>query len=156
MEIMIEKATAADIDELIQMRLAYLTEDYGALSDDQIKKISTSLPKYFKEHLGKDLIVYAARTSGIVSCSFLLIQEKPANPSFINGWTGTVLNVYTKPAYRRQGLAKKLLEQLISDAGSLNLDYIELKSTSDGYALYRSLGFLDVESNYRNMKLVLS
>ena len=156
MEIMTEKASTADTDELIQMRLAYLTEDYGALTDDQIIKISASLPKYFKEHLGRDLIVYVARASDIVSCSFLLIQEKPANPSFINGRTGTILNVYTKPAYRRQGLAKKLLKQLISDAGSLNLDYIELRATNEGYELYRSLGFLDVESGYRNMKLVLS
>ncbi len=116
MAFLVEKADITNIDKLVQMRLTYLAEDHGSLSDDQIIKIRSSLPDYFRTHLNKDLIVYVTRESDIVSCAFLLIQKKPANPSFINGRTGTLLNVYTKPTYRKQGLAKRLLKQLISDA----------------------------------------
>lgn len=154
MNIKLEKATINDIDALVEMRLEYLLEDYGCLTGDQLTKIKSSLPDYYQKHLGRDLLVYVARADKIVSCSFLLITEKPSNPSFINGRTGTVLNVYTKPSYRKQGLARKLMEQLIADANELELDYIELKSTDDGYPLYRSLGFQEAETRYRSMKLV--
>lgn len=155
MNIITEKSTVSDTDALVQMRLDYLTEDYGALTDDQIIKIKSSLPDYYRKHINKDLFVYVARDENIiVSCCFLLISEKPANPSFINGLTGSVLNVYTKPAYRQRGIAKKLMKQLIAEAGEMGLDYIELKSTNAGYRLYQSLGFQDVESKYRNMKKV--
>lgn len=39
-------------------------------------------------------------------------------------------------------------------ANELKLDYIELKSTDDGYPLYQSLGFREMETRYRSMKLV--
>lgn len=155
MNIITEKATVNDIDELVQMRLDYLTEDYGTLTDAQIIKIKSSLPDYYRTHINKDLLVYIARENIIVSCCFLLISEKPANPSFINGLTGSVLNVYTKPEYRKRGIAGKLMKQLIAEANEIGLDYIELKSTDEGYHLYKSIGFQDVESKYHNMKKVL-
>ena len=45
-----------------------------------------------------------------------LMVEKPLSPMFITGRTGTVLNVYTKPAYRHRGYAKKIMEKLLLDA----------------------------------------
>lgn len=155
MNLITEKASVTDIDELIQMRLDYLTEDYGFLTNAQITKIKSSLPDYYKTHLNKDLLVFVARDTTIVSCCFLLILEKPANPSFINGRIGNVLNVYTKPEYRKQGIAKKLMKQLLAEANDIGLDYIELKSTDMGYHLYQSLGFQDVLSKYHNMRVEL-
>lgn len=152
MNIKPEKATINDIDALVQMRLDYLTEDYGSLTNEQITKMKASLPDYYRNHLNEDLLVYVAREHNIIACCFLLISEKPANPSFINGRTGNVLNVYTKPEYRKQGIAGKLMEQLITEAGALGLDYVELKSTEDGYRLYKSLGFSEEQSRYHNMK----
>lgn len=33
--------------------------------------------------------------------TFLLVAQKPMSPAFITGRTGSVLNVYIKPQYRR-------------------------------------------------------
>ena len=104
--------------------------------------------------MNQELFVYVARAESIVACCFLLVTEKPANPTFIHGRTGAVLNVYTKEEYRRKGIARKLLEQLISDAKEMVLDFVELKATEEGYHLYKSIGFEDVHSRYHNMKIV--
>lgn len=56
---------------------------------------------------------------------FLSGFGKPATPSFINGRTGMVLNLYTKPEYRRKGIARKLLEQLLAEAQQMGLDFLE-------------------------------
>ena len=149
-----EKATIKDINMLTDLRLVYLQEDLGVITDKQL--IQESLPGYYEKHLNKDLMVYIARDDeDIVACAFLLIVEKPMSPSFITGKTGTVLNVYTKPEYRNKGYAKKLMTMMLEQATAQDVSVIELKSTEDGYLLYKSAGFGDVVAKYHNMKIVL-
>ena len=149
-----EKATIKDINMLTDLRLAYLQEDLGVITNKEL--IQESLPGYYEKHLNKDLMVYVARDEeDIVSCAFLLIVEKPMSPSFITGKTGTVLNVYTKPEYRNKGYAKKLMTMMLEDATAQDVSIIELKATEDGYSLYKSVGFEDVVAKYHNMKIVL-
>lgn len=183
MEIIYEKADINDIPKLTRFRLDYLEEDIGGVKEDEKDIIEERLPIYYSEHLNKDFHVYLARKGEnindcgdmndfedahdredekdnedcreIVGCGFLLITEKPANPSFINGLTGTVLNVYVKPEYRRQGIAKKMMDNLLSDAKEMGLDYVELKATEQGRGLYESLGFEEDVSKYYRMKKVL-
>lgn len=150
-----EKANIADMDQLVKLRTEYLTEDFGDISKDQMTRICEKLPCYYRKHLNVDLFVYVCRADDdIVSCCFLCVTEKPSSPSFLNGKIGTVLNVYTKPEYRRKGIARKLLKLLLSDSEKMELDHIELKATDSGYDLYRSIGFEDVVSKYHNMKFV--
>ena len=151
-----EKATTKDISVLTDLRLAYLQEDLGVITVDDLQKLQASLPGYYENHLNRDLMVYVAREEDtIVSCAFLLIVEKPMSPSFPTGKTGTVLNVYTRPASRRKGYAKRLMEMMLEDARAQQLSVIELKATEDGYPLYRAVGFGDVTAKYHNMKITL-
>ena len=81
-----------------------------------------------------------------------LIVEKPMSPAFLNGKTGTVLNVYTRPAFRRKGWGRCVMEALLAEARERSLSVVELKSTEAGYALYRAVGFADDVSGYHLMK----
>ena len=151
-----DKATIEDIGVLTDLRIAYLNEDLGVISNENLELMQASLPSYYEKHLNKDLMVYVARDEmDIVSCAFLLIVEKPMSPSFITGKIGTVLNVYTKPDFRKKGYAKKLITTMLEDAKAEGLSIIELKATEDGYSLYKSVGFEDVVAKYHNMKIVL-
>lgn len=151
-----DKATKKDIDALTELRISYLQEDLGVISDENLELMQATLPSYYEKHLNKDLIVYVTRDEmDIVSCAFLLIVEKPMSPSFITGKTGTVLNVYTKSEYRKRGYAKKLITMMLEDAKAEGVSVIELKATENGYSLYKSVGFEDVVAKYHNMKIVL-
>lgn len=149
----VENAEIADIDLLTELRIAYLKEDLGKLDEEDIKKIRRDLPDYFRRNLNENIFCYLIREKEeIVACAFLLVVEKPMSPAFITGKTGTVLNVYTNPAYRHKGYAKKIMNKLLSDAVVKNLSVVELKSTEDGYHLYKSVGFTDEVSKYHVMK----
>lgn len=151
-----EKACTNDIEQLTGLRLKYLLDDYGEIPENTLVAIKDKLPAYFREHLNKDLFVFVCRDNDIiVSCVFLYVSEKPSNPSFVNGKTGTVMNVYTEPAYRRKGIAGELIRMMLSEAEKMQLDFVELQSTDDGYRLYRSAGFKDVVSKYHNMKYII-
>ena len=152
-----EKANENDISTLVELRKKYLIEDYGDVADDRLALITNNLDVYFREHLNKDLMVFVCRDiDNIISVAFLCITEKPANPTFINGRTGTILNVYTKPEYRNKGIAGKLLKMLLDESTKMGLDFVELKATDSGYNLYKSLGFEDIISKYHNMKYVIN
>lgn len=149
----VENAGIEDIDSLVELRFDYLIEDNGSIDKNDAEKIRKALPDYYRDHLNKDLFGYVVREEKtIVSCAFLLVIEKPMSPAFINGKTGTILNVYTRESYRRKGYARKIMDVLLSEAKDMGLVVIDLKSTEDGYSLYRSVGFQEDHSKYHLMK----
>ena len=153
---MVEYAKTTDIAVLTKLRLAYLEEDHGKLSGDEIEIIRRDLPNYFARNLNQNLFCYLVREQEeIAACAFLLVVEKPMSPSFLTGRTGTVLNVYTKPSYRHKGYARQIMERLLADAADKNLSVVDLKSTEDGYRLYQSVGFVDDISAYHLMKFIV-
>ena len=121
----VEKAGPADLAELVELRLAYLREDHGSLDEGTVLAIRRDLPGYFRAHLNRDLLAYIIREGqAIAACAFLLLVEKPMSPAFLNGKTGTVLNVYTRPEWRRKGYARHVMEALLAEARELALSVI--------------------------------
>jgi len=152
----IRKAAIDDINDLIRLRVDYLTEHFGALDDSQNSQIRSQLESYYKTHLLHDFIAYIAEDEGsAIASAFLVVQEKPANPRFLSGRTGLILNVYTCSAYRRRGIARLLLSKIIDEAKSLGLSFIELTATEAGKGLYSSFGFVSTD-RHDDMMLVLS
>ena len=152
-ETRVEKAGQEDIGALVKLRLDYLNADHGSIDKKDTERILKALPDYFRKHLNQDLFAYVIREDlSIVSCAFLLVIEKPMSPAFINGRTGTVLNVFTCESYRRKGYARAIMDALLADAEEMELSVVDLKSTEDGYALYQSVGFRDDVSKYHPMK----
>jgi len=150
------KATVDDINLLIKLRMDYLIEDGGNLTHDEKNAVKKQLESYFAKHIPDNSFigVLAEIDGNVVSAAYLSISEKPANPSFITGITGTLLNVLTYPEYRRKGIATKVIKKIIEEAEQLGVSSIELSATSDGKPLYEKLGFHI--SNYTTMKMKLS
>lgn len=152
----IMRATIHDIDGLVKIRLEYLNEDTKGLTKEQTDKLIKVLPCYYKEHLDNDFTAYIAKEKDeIVSSVFLVILEKPANPNFLTGKIGNILNVFTKPEYRRKGLAGKLLDMAIEDATLKDVSYIELMATQDGYPLYKKKRFIEAKSKCTPMQFII-
>ena len=149
----IELALPQDIETLTALRLAFLREDFGTLDPQVESAIVQALPGYLREHLNRDLFCFVAREGQtIAATAMLLVTVKPPSPAFINGRTGTVLNVYTRPEYRRRGLARRVMERLREYARAADLSVVNLKATDAGYPLYLSVGFTDEMSKYHPMQ----
>ena len=156
MSIVFDEATKEDINELIRMRIAYMIDDFGSVSDRERAGMETQLPDYFERKLGTELIAFVARDADrIVSVAYLHIIEMPANTKLLNGLYGEVLSVYTEPAYRGKGLCTRLLENLVEYGRKRGLGRIDLSATDDGYPIYAKVGFKDKEHRYRDMRYQL-
>ena len=62
--------------------------------------------------------------------------------TFAEGRHGIIVNVFTEPEWRRQGLAGMLLKQIIDWARDEKLDRLLLHASANGRALYERLGFM--------------
>lgn len=152
----IRKATLNDIDTLIKLRIDYLIADRGQLTMEEEASVRAQLTAYFPKHMDDGFIACLAEVDGnVASTAFLAISDKPANPAFITGKTGTLLNVLTYPEYRRMGLATKVISCIIGEARGLGISYIELSATDEGKPLYKKLGFAEQKSKYTEMRLQL-
>jgi GNAT superfamily N-acetyltransferase len=58
------------------------------------------------------------------------------------GHQAIVLNVYTEPAFRRRGLARCLMTEIIAWARAVRLESLVLHAADEGRPLYEQLGFV--------------
>lgn len=147
-----------DIEKLIQLRFDYFATENFEITDENEKLIKKQLIDYFPEHINRDFFVALVEDEkgNILSCAFLVINDKPANSNFPTGKTGLLLNVLTYSGHRLQGYARNNIEKLILIAKSQNLSYIELSSSEMGKPLYQKLGFSEPQvSHFTSMKLNL-
>ena len=152
-KITFRKLNDKDKDLFVSLRMVYLNEEFDINEKDK-EKIINSLNTYYDKHNKNDFIgIIAEIDKKIVSVAYLAISEKPANPSFINGKIGTLLNVYTYPEFRKKGIATKLIEKIIEEGKKINVSSIELKSTEAGNKLYKNLGFTEGKHMSMSKKL---
>ncbi len=147
-------ANENDYADLTTLRIEFLDENLEKLSAPIREKLQAELPEYFSRHLNIDFFACLAKADNqLAAMAVLLIQEKPASPLFLTGRIGTIMNVYTRQAYRRQGIAMELMTRLIAIGKTQNLSYIDLMATKSGKPLYEKLGFVESESHDTAMTL---
>jgi len=76
-----------------------------------------------------------------VACVLLVWWVLPPNFERFSRKRGFVSSVYTKPAYRRQGIARELMKILIASARDEGVGRLILWSSEMGRPLYEQLGF---------------
>jgi len=79
--------------------------------------------------------------SSVVAGLGLWLMDWP--PHLIGGAAprGNILNVYTEPEFRRQGIARRLMEIVLNWCRANGVPTVILHASDDGRALYEKLGF---------------
>ena len=85
--------------------------------------------------------VAIAPDSAIVAGLGLWLMDWPPHMIGPGARRGNILNVYTDPAMRRRGLARRLMEAALVWCGEHGIRAVILHSSDDGRALYEKLGF---------------
>ncbi len=155
-DVVYDIANLNDIPELIRLRIMYMIDDFGSITDEEKEGMEKQLPGYFERELGKKLIAFVARAEGrLVAAAYLLIIEKPANPFLLNGLDSEVLSVYTEEGYRGRGICSRLMKNMIDYAAEHKISRIDLVATDEGYPVYKKVGFKDKIQKYKDMRLVV-
>ena len=135
-------ADAGDMDLLVESRLETLRavnrlgEGYR-FSDGFI----TAVRKYFLE--GDQETVLALESGRAAGCATMCYMDLMPTFSHPSGKRAHLMNVYTDPALRRQGIAYTMVSMLVERAWKRGATEISLDATEAGRPLYRKLGFRD-------------
>ena len=152
--IVIKAAAPADVETLVSLRLEMRREREEVPLQVAEAEFEAALREFFAETIAAGTFVSFIAWDGetAAACSGLSLEVQPPSYGNLSGRVGYVTNMYTRPAYRGQGLAWKLLDALKDYAVKAGCGKMELNASDAGYPVYQKYGFKDVKGQ---MKLVL-
>ncbi|HZJ55946.1 MAG TPA: GNAT family N-acetyltransferase [Myxococcaceae bacterium] len=139
-EPIVREAGAVDLPELIRLRLALLST-FGPV--DHPDALAEATAGYLERAMsdGSFLAVVAEVDGRLVASSGLCVLRRLPLADNPGGLEGYILNMYTEPTWRRRGLARDILRQLLALGKQRGLARVWLHATADGRALYEAEGF---------------
>ena len=138
-ELRYRKINLSDLTVFINMRINQLKEE-GA---ESIIDLEPYLKDYYTRHLADDTFISWLAVDGdrIVGTSGLSIIEKPPYYSCPSGKIGLLSSMYVLKEYRRKGIARILLNNIIEESKSHNCGTIQITASDMGALLYADFGF---------------
>lgn len=139
---MIRQANMNDIDVLSELRILQQQDDWEEDYEDKFDLYERT-KEYLNKHLNEDLYMFVNIVDDkmVSTCGLQIIEYLPQCVD--NGMQGFICNVFTLRDYRRRGLQRELIEEVIKFAKEKNLCEISLSSDSeDAIKLYKSFGFV--------------
>lgn len=94
---------------------------------------------------GDQTTVLAMEQGQVIGCATLCYIGMMPTFSHPTGKRAHLMNVYTREAYRRQGIAARMVELLIREARGRGVTEISLDATELGRPLYARMGFVASE-----------
>ena len=137
----IRPATLDDMDALVRHRLAMFT-DMGLTFD------ALGLDRSFRAWLAAMMPAGTYRAwlveagDGTVAAGGgISVLPWPPGPMYTGNTIAVVYNVYTEPAHRRRGLARRLMETIHAWCRDAGVGSMALNASQDGRPLYESMGY---------------
>ena len=149
-----KKATIADIDELVKTRIIVLRAVNKLSNDEDMSVVEEESYAYYRRALENgEHIAYLVYDNGAFigagGVSFYQVMPTYHNPT---GKKAYIMNMYTAPEYRRQGIAIHTLDLLVKDVRKQGVSQIALETTEMGRPLYEKYGFVKIEDEMELIK----
>ncbi len=142
-EFRIRQGTLDDVDTVVAHRRAMFLEmgyDDVAAVDKMCGEFRPWLVR--KMQAGEYLVSLAVAANGEIAAGLgVWLMDWPPHMLGPGRWRANILNVYTRPESRRNGLARKLVEQAIEWCRANQLSTVILHASDAGRPLYESMGF---------------
>ena len=150
MGIVYKKLTTAELDTFIQMRINQLREE-GAKEDIDL---TPALRDYYSRHMADGTFVSWLALDGerIIGTSGMSFVEKPPYFGCPSGRIGLLSSMFTDSSYRRQGIAKELLDRVVNEARAYGCGTVQITASDMGVKLYTAYGFVH-NDNFMQYKL---
>jgi ribosomal protein S18 acetylase RimI-like enzyme len=141
--VIVRPATADDIPELVRLRelLFRRTLDAGDPADegDWRERFARDVRERLDTSLG--VFVVDGKEGRLAACGLGLVEYRLPVPFQSGSHTGYVLGMVTDPAYRGQGYARMIMQELLAWFRERDVARVDLHAPLEAAALYRSMGF---------------
>ena len=137
------RATVEDVETLAALRWAMETERHPELQVDRDTYFAAVRASIRGEIERGAHIDFLAESGGeAIACAVLIWWTLLPSLMELHRTRGYVSSVYTKPEYRRRGIARQLMENLMACAREMGMSRLILYASEMGRPLYLDLGFV--------------
>ena len=148
MALVYKRATLADLDILTETRIEVLRAANRLDASAEMTQVERATLAYYRSALADGshtayLVFDGDVFVGAGGVSYYAVMPTYHNPT---GRKAYIMNMYTRPAYRRCGIAARTLDLLVQDARGRGVHAISLEATSMGRPLYEAYGFVPMTS----------
>jgi len=140
-----KKADHGDLGLLTELRVEVLRAANRLPETTDMEAVRQTSVAYYRNSLSDDshvtFLVYDHEESvlGCGGISFYQVLPTYHNPS---GRKAYIMNIYTRPGSRKQGVGKTVLNLLVEEARHRGITQIGLETTDMGRSLYLNNGFV--------------
>ena len=147
MDLTYKRCTLEDLDMLTETRIEVLRAANLLPDDTDMEEVREQSRIYYEKALQDGshvayLVFDGEDFVGAGGVSFYQVMPTYHGPS---GRKAYIMNMYTKPAYRRRGIAMKTLDLLVGECRAARITAITLEATDAGRPLYEKYGFVKME-----------
>ena len=142
-KIIIRKIGVEEIEKLVFHRMNYLTEMQGDRPTEYKDILQNELIHFFQKNIINQSFwgLVAMYEENEIAYAGMIVNQIPGDFNQASYFEGAILNVYTIPFARRQGISKLILKQLLVESKLMGITKVSLHSSDIGKVLYHSLGF---------------
>ena len=151
MELVLKRAGVGDAELLAEMRLEMRRERETALCRIPDAEFYRHNLEFFRTHLadGSFISYIAWEGDRAAACSGISLQVHPPTYENPTGKHGYITNMYTRPSWRKRGIARMLVDKLVATAKDAGCAQLFLNASPMGRSLYVRYGFEPVDGEMR-------
>ena len=143
LEITIREAGEDDLETILHHRRS-MFRDMGEGTVEELARMVEVARPWLKKALadgGYRHWLAIDGTGRVAGGGGILLSTWPANPHDPCVERAVILNVYTEPEFRRRGVARQIMEVILSWVKARGLRSVNLHASAEGRHLYEALGF---------------
>ncbi len=123
-----------------------LREVFSIPAEEPIDELLAENRAYYRRALeqGEHVACFACVGETTVGCGGVCLYREMPSPDNPSGKCGYLMNIFTLPTARRQGVGTQVVQWLVQQAKRWGAEKIYLEASEQAYPLYRKLGFQDM------------
>lgn len=153
MDIVVQKAKLTDLDLLVKWRMEVLQEVFAVPAAGQLTRLELENREYYQNALPNEqhIACFAWVDNEIAGCGGECLYQEMPSPDNPVGACAYLMNIYTRPEFRGQGVGRETVNWLVKQAKDRGITKIYLEASECGRPLYRKIGFCDMRG-YMKLK----
>lgn len=147
MSIIIRRAFTEELETLLEWRMEVLHHVFAIPENENTHELYVANREYYQKSIpsGEHIAVFAEMDGTIVGCGGLCLYREMPSPDNPSGDCAYLMNIYTRGAYRGQGVGSAVVRWLVNYAKEHSVTKIYLETSESGRALYENMGFRDMQ-----------
>jgi len=148
MAVTIRCASLDDLDFLVETRLEVLRDVFSIPPGQDVTDLEKANREYYTRAIsgGEHIACFAFEDGVFAGCGGICFSKEMPSPDNPTGNCGYLMNIYTRPAFRRKGVGNDIVRWLVGQAHQRRIIKISLEASSKGRALYEKLGFVSMKN----------